>query len=626
MVGASIQLFDAVKKLLLSPVPKIGHNTKFDISYILVQWKILVNNLVGDTMLCQYLVDENRVGEEEKTHRGEYTLKKLAWDYEPELGGYEMDSGVGALIKQGRIKEADHGKLMLYAALDALVTWRLYRKQKRALSDMPINGTPEEIEAAVAKNGGKATQLYLLSKTLMTDAVYALVNLEIKGMHVDKEYAKRLCATLATEITSLETDIKNLIPKNLPDSLHKKPDRNKGKPSPTFNVNTASHLRWLLFEHLKLQATRKTKTGADSADADALEALSGQHAIIDKILRYRTLQKLQSSFVENILNRIDPTTNRVHPSFRLEGTVTGRLSCAEPNLQNVPKAMVEFNVKKMFGAPPGRILVSADMSQIEVVVLACYAPDEALRQALRDGLDLHCFSASKIYHISYEEMKEKGKDRELEFPEYAAKRSKAKRVTFGIIYGITKYGLSVQIGSTPDEAQALIDTYLKLFPGCVDYINDTHNAARANTFVTTLFGRKRRLPILLLERDNKKALRQAQNARIQSTASDLTLLAITRLSRELGQYDAQLVCTVHDSVIAECPDKPEVVQAVADLFKDIMITRPMKEFSWITVPLKMDLKINPSWGEDLKIKDYHNWYGYMIENKLYPKDWIHEAK
>jgi DNA polymerase I-like protein with 3'-5' exonuclease and polymerase domains/uracil-DNA glycosylase len=612
-------LLEAVKKFLVSDTPKIAHHAKFDIGYILSKWGILVKNLVGDTMLCQYLVDENRVGEEEKRHKGEYTLKKLAWDYEPELGGYEMDSGVGTLIKQGKIKEADHGQLMLYAALDALVTWRLYRKQKRALNDLPILGTDAEIQAEFVARGKKVTPLYLLSKGLMADAVYALVNLETAGMYVDLPYVKQVASTLAKQAEELGKEIHNTVTVDLPDTLHRKPDRGKGKKPPEFNINNPAHLRWFLFTILGLKGVKVTTKGAQSADADALKQLSGQHPIVDKILTWRKIQKLDSSFVQNILDMTDKKTTRIHPHFKLEGTVTGRLSCSEPNLQQVPKKMGKFNVKKMFGAPPGRILLSADMSQVEVVVLACYAPDESLRQAIRDGLDLHCYSASKIYNIPYEEMFQKGKVDEI--PEYEQKRSRAKRVTFGIIYGITKYGLSVQIKSTPDEAQDLIDKFLAQFPGCKEYIAETHKMAATQTFVTTKFGRKRRLPMLLLMPDDKRALRQAQNARIQSTASDLTLTAITRLSRELPALDARLVCTVHDSIQAECPDKPESVTAVSALMKDIMIIRPMKELDWIKVPLKMDLKVCASWGEEMKLDEYLNRYAWMIESDNLPKDW-----
>ncbi|MDI3316891.1 MAG: DNA polymerase I [Bacillota bacterium] len=346
-----------------------------------------------------------------------------------------------------------------------------------------------------------------------------------------------------------------------------------------FNINSTQQLGQILFEKLGLPRGRRTKTGW-STDAEVLESLAAAHPIASTVLEYRQLTKLYGTYVEGLGPVIDPVDGRVHAAFHQTVTATGRLSSADPNLQNIPvREEPGRKLRKAFTAPPGRILVSGDYSQIELRVLAHIAGDERLQAAFLSGADIHRATAAQVFGLKPEEVTHE-------------QRSRAKAVNFGIVYGISDYGLSQQLGISREEAAAFIRTYLDRFPGVRRYMEEVVARAREEGFVRTLSGRIRYLPDLRsrVYARRQAAERTALNTPIQGTAADILKIAMVRLRRALGEsgLDARLVLTVHDELILE--GRSEDREAMARLLRDSM-EGAMK----LAVPLVVDVKAGPNW-------------------------------
>ena len=347
-----------------------------------------------------------------------------------------------------------------------------------------------------------------------------------------------------------------------------------------FNINSPKQLGKVLFETLMLPPGKKTKTGW-STSADVLEKLRNKHPIVNEVLKYRELTKLKSTYADGLLKVIGPD-GRIRTSFMMTVTDTGRLSSREPNLQNIPIRR-EFGgqIRKMFVAPEGFVLVDADYSQIELRLLAHISKDENMIAAFQSGEDIHAVTASQVFGIPLEQVTR-------------LQRSHAKAVNFGIVYGISAYSLSQDIGVTQKEAKAYMDAYLEKYHGVRDYQQTIVARAKADGYVSTLFGRRRALPEL---KNSNFAVRSsgervALNTPIQGTAADVIKLAMVRVWRRLKQEKlrAKLILQVHDELIAECPeDEAETVKAI--------LIEEMQNAAEFSVPLLVDANIGKSWAE-----------------------------
>ena len=348
----------------------------------------------------------------------------------------------------------------------------------------------------------------------------------------------------------------------------------------SFNIHSPKQLGEVLFEELMLPSGKKTKTGW-STNVDVLEKLRGKHPIVDEVLEYRTLTKLKSTYADGLL-KVIAEDGRIHSSFQMTVTATGRLSSTEPNLQNIPiRKKLGAEIRRMFVAGPGMVLVDADYSQIELRLLAHISGDEAMREAFLSGEDFHTVTASRVFALPVEEVT-------------PLLRSRAKAVNFGIVYGISAFSLAQDIGVTPNEARAYMDAYLDKYHGVRDYMKQIVQKAREDGYVDTLFGRRRYLPELKSSNFNVRSFgeRVALNMPVQGTAADIIKLAMVNVAgklRELG-LQARLILQVHDELIVECPEaEAETVRA--------LLENEMENAVHLSVPLTAEAHIGHSWAE-----------------------------
>ena len=347
-----------------------------------------------------------------------------------------------------------------------------------------------------------------------------------------------------------------------------------------FNINSPKQLGEVLFEELMLPSGKKTKSGW-STNADVLEKLRDKHPIIGEILEYRMLTKLKSTYADGLLKVIAPD-GRIHTNFQMTVTATGRLSSTEPNLQNIPvRRKLGAQIRKMFVASPGKVLVDADYSQIELRLLAHISGDTAMQEAFLSGEDFHTVTASRVFGVPLDEVT-------------PALRSRAKAVNFGIVYGISAFSLAQDIGVYPSEAKAYMDAYLDKYHGVRDYMKSIVEKAKADGYVDTLFSRRRYLPELKSSNFNVRSFgeRVALNMPIQGTAADIIKIAMVNVHRRLAEegLEAKLILQVHDELIVECPDSE------AERVKEIL-TREMENAAALSVPLTVDAHIGHSWAE-----------------------------
>lgn len=347
-----------------------------------------------------------------------------------------------------------------------------------------------------------------------------------------------------------------------------------------FNIQSSKQLGVVLFEELGLPYKKKTKTGY-STSAEVLESLAGYHPMIADVLEYRQLTKLKSTYVDGLLKVIAPD-GRIHSHFQQTVTATGRLSSVDPNLQNIPvRTELGRELRRMFVAEQGRVLVDADYSQIELRVLAHVADDDAMIEAFRGGQDIHATTASKVYGIPVEEVT----------PQM---RSSCKAVNFGIVYGISDFSLAQDIGVTRKEAAAFIQSYLDTYPGVHHYMESIKQSARESGYVETLFGRRRALPELNSKNFNLRSFgeRAAMNTPIQGTAADIIKIAMLRVRDRLKAegFEARLILQVHDELILEAPEH-EAERAAA------LLREEMEHAAELRVPLVAEAKIGHSWYE-----------------------------
>ena len=394
-----------------------------------------------------------------------------------------------------------------------------------------------------------------------------LARMELAGVAVDVEYLHQLSAVLDGLIRNREAEVYMLA----------------GEP---FNIASPKQLGQVLFEKLKLPAGKKTRTGAYSTDAEVLEQLAVEHPICRSILEYRELSKLKSTYADVLPRLVHPSTRRIHTSFNQTVAATGRLSSSEPNLQNIPiRSEVGRQIRRAFVAAPGNRLLGADYSQIELRLLAHVSGDERLLTAFAEDRDIHSATAMILFGVPPD-----GVTPDL--------RRKAKTVNFAVLYGMSDYGLSQELGMSVSEARAFIDNYFRQLPGVRRYIEETLAFAHQNGFVSTLYGRRRYVPEINHANRNVRqaAERAAINSPLQGTAADIIKLAMIDLDRRLREegWQAKMVLQVHDELVLDAP--PEEIAALANLVRECMA-----QVASLRVPLKVDVEVGDNWSDMEKI-------------------------
>jgi DNA polymerase I len=525
-----------LKPMLESPsVLKIGQNLKYDM-LLLKQHGIDVAPL-DDTMLMSYAFESGDVG------HGMDELSERHLGHKP-ISFKEVAGSGKSLVTFDRvaIDRATH-----YAAEDADITLRLWLLFKQKLL--------------------KARKVTVY-ETLERPLVPVLRDMEHEGVLVDRGVLARLSNEFGTSQQAIETEIHKLA-------------------GTSFNIGSPKQLGDILFGQMGLEGGRKTATGAWSTDSDMLEDLAARGVDLAKrVLDWRQLAKLRSTYTEALPNFINPKTGRVHTSYAMASTSTGRLSSTDPNLQNIPVRTEEGRrIRTAFVAPKGTKLVSADYSQIELRVLAHIADIPQLKKAFADGLDIHAMTASEMFGVPV-----KGMD--------PAVRRRAKAINFGIIYGISGFGLSNQLGISREEANEYIRTYFKRFPGIKTYMDETKRFARDNGYVETIFGRRMHFPRINSTNPSEKAFleRASINAPIQGSAADIIRRAMIRMKPALAEHKlaAKMLLQVHDELIFEVPES-EVAKALP-VIKQVMEKAPEPVLK-LAVPLEVDARAAANWDE-----------------------------
>ncbi len=526
----------ALKPLLEDPgILKIGQNLKFD---ILVFWQHGIElRCIDDTMLMSYALDAGIHG------HGMDELSELHLNHKP----IPFSEVAGKGKAQITFDQVPVDRATAYAAEDADVTLRLWHILKPRLV------------------GERRATVY---ETLERPLVKVLAGMERAGVKVDKAVLARLSADFAQKMARYEEEIYEMAGER-------------------FNIASPKQLGEILFDKQSLEGGRKTKTGAWSTDADTLEMLAAQgHDLPQRVLDWRGLSKLKSTYTDTLPDHINPDTGRVHTSYSLASTSTGRLASTEPNLQNIPVRTEDGRkIRTAFVADKGNLLISADYSQIELRLLAHIADIEALKKAFAEGLDIHAMTASEMFNTPIE-----GMDPSV--------RRRAKAINFGIIYGISAFGLANQLGIARGEAGEYIDRYFKRFPGIRAYMDDTKEFAHKNGYVETIFGRRIHLPAINSKNPAEKSFmeRAAINAPIQGSAADIIRRAMIRMPRALAYaaLSARMLLQVHDELIFEVPEKE--AKKTCETVSGVMSSAAAPALE-LAVPLDVDARAAKNWDE-----------------------------
>lgn len=516
-----------------SHIGKYTHNAKFDIE-VLGQLGITVANVQFDSMLAASLLDKRR------------SLKELAF-YELQLP--DVPTTIDQLIGKGKqqitLDTVDIGAVTNYAASDADYTLQLCTQLIPQIQHVP--GVSD------------------IFTRLEMPLIDVLVRMEQAGICVDAPYLQELSQRVSSRINALEVEIYAIA----------------GTP---FNIASSDQLSDVLFGKLGLptQGLETTKTGRYSLTAEVLEKLrsSDQSMIIERILQHRQLSKLKSTYIDALPELINPHTGRVHTSYNQLGAATGRMSSVEPNLQNIPTRTEEGReVRRAFVSAPGHVLIAADYSQIELRVLAHITEDPNLLQAFHEDQDIHAATAAQLFGVAVDQVDKN-------------QRRIAKTTVFGVIYGISAFGLAQRTNLSRTEAQTLIDGLFARFPRVKEYIETTKSQARATGYVTSLFGRRRAIPEINIKGPRQQAAeREAINHPIQATAADIMKLAMLNVDHAIAQYGngVRLLLQVHDELIVEAPEVHR--EAVATLLKREM----ERAYPDLRVPLKVDVEAGTRW-------------------------------
>lgn len=519
--SSSITLDDLRIVLESDAIPKYGYNLKYDYE-LAMKAGIVLNGPTFDVLLAAYLLNPTR---------GNHELADIAFDY----------AGIEPQAHDGK----SDGNYVVEKSLEESLVSQVCTVKKL----VPILG------AKLAEDN-----LGYLMAEIEMPLVPILAEMELTGVAIDTDWLSRLSDLLEERIKAAEVDVYRLA-------------------GTEFNIGSPKQLQVILFDKLGLVATKKTKTGY-STDADTLAALAPAHEIVGKILEYRELTKLKSTYVDALPKLINPSTGRVHTSLNQAVTATGRLSSSEPNLQNIPiKTEIGRQIRKAFIAAPGNLLIAADYSQIELRILAHVSRDPQLLRAFQEGVDIHTKTATKIFGVPPDEVT----------PEM---RRQAKTVNFAVIYGMSDYGLSRELGIPSSLAKQYIESYFREYPGVRSYASETLVQARAKGYVESLLGRRRYIPELNSPNRQYRefAERAAVNMPIQGTAADIVKLAMIRVHHRLKQHGfrGRLIMQVHDELVFDVPEE-EVAHLVS------LIREEMENAYALNVPLKVDIKVGTDW-------------------------------
>ncbi|MFQ5933645.1 MAG: DNA polymerase I [Dehalococcoidia bacterium] len=520
-----------VKPLLEDPtIEKTAHNANYDMM-ILGNYDVAVNNLAMDSMVAAALAGEKALG-----------LKALSF----ERVGIEM-TPITALIGTGKkqitMDRVEIGAAAPYAAADADITFRLSRMLEEEL---------------------KRQGLWKLMTDVEMPLVPVLVRMQRNGIALDTDLLGAMSVELGERMAELEAAIYNSV-------------------GHRFNINSSQQLGDILFKELQLPHAKRTKSGF-STDASVLEGLRGVHPIVEYVLEYRQISKLKSTYIDALPSMVNPDTGRVHTTFNQTGSVTGRVSSNDPNLQNVPvRTDLGGHVRNAFIAEgaPNWLLMAADYSQIDLRVLAHISEDPALVRAFQEGEDIHASTASQVYGVPIDQVT----------PDM---RRIAKVINFGVVYGISGYGLASRTELSHDEANAFIDGYFAKYPEVKNYMEVTKRQAKDKGYVETALGRRRYFPEIRGSNVNVRmaAERMAINMPIQGTSAEILKLSMIELQRRMddASMGSKVLLQVHDELIFEVPK--EELEDMATLVQEVM-----PNALELKVPLKVDIKTGVNWGE-----------------------------
>ena len=518
-------------------IKKVGQNIKFD--YMVLKKNKIDVHPTEDTMLASYTLDaglnRHNLDTLSEIHLGHKTIT--------------FKDLVGSGKKKITFADVDLKKATEYAGEDADVTFRLYQLLKDRLDQE------------------KLTKIYEIFEKPM---VKILSEIEINGIKVDKEYLKKLSKNFTNKIFKIEKEIYSLAKKE-------------------FNIGSPKQLGEIIYNELKIASLKKTKKGSLATNAKILEDLTFKgHKFPSLVLDWRQLSKLKNTYTDALQDHINSNTNRVHTSFLLAATNTGRLASSDPNLQNIPiKTEDGREIRKAFVAEKNNILISADYNQIEMRILADLADVKELKKAFTNKDDIHSITASQVFNISIKKV-----DANL--------RRKAKAINFGIIYGITQYGLAKQISVSNQEALEFINSYFKKFPEIKDYMQSTVKFCRKNGYVSNIFGRRIHLRGINDKNFSVRSFqeRAAINAPIQSSAADIIRLAMIQLHELIKLkkiYDTKMLLQIHDELVFEC--KKTNQSAVEKIVKKTMESVSSSEHHMFTIPLDVNVNSGINWEE-----------------------------
>ncbi len=527
-----------IKSILEDPsIKKVGQNLKYD--FIILKNNGIEIDPLEDTMLLSYTLDagNNRHNMDtlSEIHLGHKTIsyKEL----------------VGSGKNQLNFSETNIEDATKYAAEDADVTLRLYNILLERVNKEKLNKIYDVFEKPMIK---------LLSK------------LEINGIKVDDKYLKELSKKFQLRLKKIEKEIYKISGKE-------------------FNIGSPKQLGEIIYNDLKIAKLKKTKKGSLATSAKILEdlALSG-HKFPNLVLDWRQISKLKSTYTDALQDHINKKTKRVHTSFLLAATNTGRLASSNPNLQNIPiKTLDGKEIRKAFVAEKNNVLISADYNQIEMRILADMADVKELKKAFKNDQDIHSLTASQVFGVPINKVNDNF-------------RRKAKAINFGIIYGITQYGLAKQIAVSNQEALEFINAYFKKFPEIKEYMNSTIKACRKQGYVTNIFGRRIHLRGINDKNFSVRSFqeRAAINAPIQGSAADIIRLAMIKIDKILDQNKknkAKMLLQIHDELIFECLQKDE--DQIKKIIKEAMVSVSTSDYHMFSIPLEVSINSGKNWGE-----------------------------
>ncbi|MHA3064770.1 DNA polymerase I [Acinetobacter sp. ANC 4641] len=513
------QILAQLKPILENPaVEKIGHHLKYD-AHIFANHGIHLQGWFFDTMLASYVLNASA------TRHGMDDVARLYLSHLTTT--FEQIAGKGA--KQKTFNQIELETAAHYAAEDAHVTYRLYEVLSKKLAPFPaLVNILHKIEIPVAE---------------------VLTEMEENGIQLDPEFLKQLSGEFSQTMHKLEQQAESLA-------------------GASFNIASPKQVGEILFDKLGVKGGKKTATGQYSTSESILEKI--EHPIAEVILEHRGLAKLKSTYTDRLVEQANPNSMRVHTSYHQALTATGRLSSSDPNLQNIPvRGEIGRQIRKAFVAPEGRVLLAADYSQIELRLMAHFSQDEALLHAFQQGQDVHRRTASEVLGIPLDQVT-------------GDQRRQAKAVNFGLLYGMSEFGLTRQLGFSREESRSYIARYFQRYPGVLDYMERTRQIAREQGFVETILGRRLYTPDILASNKMVKqaAERAAINAPLQGSAADIIKLAMIAVKKMLPAQHAKLLLQVHDELVLEvdqdyaaelAPQISEVMQSVMQLSVPLLV-------------------------------------------------------